>query len=104
MSHVGYLSGNRQPKNWFGLNECYRKPIGFGSDVHRLMVRVVPGTKLWTIERLDEEHHAKGIDEVLACDWGSIPIFTNSYQSAMVLGEYCHRNEPPKDLRWIRAV
>ena len=105
LSHVGYLSGKPRPENWFGLNECYRKPIGFGSDVHRLMVCEVPGTKLWTVERLDEEHHAKGIDEVLAYDWGPIhPIFTDSYQSAMVLGEYCHRNAPPKGLRWIRAV
>ena len=68
------------------------------------MVRAVPGTKLWTVERLDEKHHAKGIDEVLAYDWGSIhPVFTDSYQSAMALGQYCHMNAPPEGLSWVRA-
>jgi len=43
-------------------------------------------------------------DEVLVFNFGSTPIFTRSYQSAMRLAMYCNGNNPPHGLRWIKQA
>src|SRR5262249_22502071 len=58
--------------------------------------------RLWTVERLSESRPYRS-DEVLVHQFGSTPIFTRSYQSAMRLATFCHENGPPDGLRWISA-
>ena len=68
-----------------------------------LMVRQYRNQGLWTIERWGRTRRYENADEVLVCQFGSTPIFTRSYQSAMYLAEYCQVNGPPHGLGWIAA-
>jgi hypothetical protein len=67
------------------------------------MVRQCGNQDLWTVEQWNEERPYQHSDEILVYKFGSTPIFTRSYQSAMRLAMHCHVNGPPSGLRWIAA-
>ena len=58
---------------------------------------------LSTIERSSERRPYVESDEILVVAFGSTPIFTRNYKSAMRLAEYCHVNEPQAGLHWAAA-
>ena len=74
---AGYRPGTRGPNGWTeGQPDVFTKVI----HGNRLMVRGCG--KLWSVER--------ELDEVLACLFGPVPMFTRTRQAAMRLAEYCH--------------
>ena len=72
-------------------------------EIKCLKVRQCSNQGLWTIERWSETRRYDNADEILVHHFGSTPIFTRSYQSAMRLAMHCHVNGPPDVLRWIGA-
>ena len=64
-----------------------------------LPVRRCDKHEWWVIER-----RVADVDEVLVFNFGSTPIFTRGYQSAMRLAMYCNGNNPPHGLRWIKET
>ena len=44
------------------------------------------------------------VDQVLVCCFGSTPIFTRSYTSAICLAVNCNVDNPPQGLRWIKQA
>jgi hypothetical protein len=96
---AGHRHGVRRPRGWRETSRDYFvREIGWNS---LLLVRESDETGLWTIERLGEPRQSE-VDEVLVFEFGWTPIFTQSSQSAMRLAMYCHENEPPSGLRWIK--
>jgi hypothetical protein len=96
---AGHRRGLRRPRGWRETSPDYFvRDIGWNS---LLLVRESDETGLWTIERLSEARQSE-VDEVLVFEFGWTPIFTPSSQSAMRLAMYCHENEPPRGLRWIK--
>jgi hypothetical protein len=102
---VGYRPGMYRPRGW-------RKSILywdvlmwdiFPDRSQYLVVRQCFVRGLWMVERWSEERRCDNADEILVHEFGSTPIFTRSYQSAMRLAMYCHENGPPVGLRWISA-
>lgn len=50
------------------------------------------------------ERRVADVDQVLVCCFGSTPIFTRSYTSAICLAVYCNINNPPHGLLWIKQA
>jgi hypothetical protein len=100
LRQAGYRHGKYRPRGWLEFYPDYfRFPLTFESS---LLVRGCEGANLWTIERLNATRRYE-VDEVLAFVFGSTPIFTRSYQSAMRLAMHCHVNGTPSGLRWIKG-
>jgi hypothetical protein len=101
LRRAGYLPGTGCPPHWYEKGSGYfKRPLVSGSE---LMVRECEGTNRWTVER-QHPNCSMAADDVLVHLFGSTPIFTPSYQSAMWLAEYCQANDPPNGLRWIKAI
>src|SRR5258708_40167013 len=69
-----------------------------------LDVRRSGDRELWMIERFAWDCPYKTSDQVLAHVFGSTPIFTRNYQSAMRLADYCELNGPPRGLHWMSTA
>ena len=99
---AGYRPGRGRPRGWREPSADYFiKEIACNSF---LMVRECEETNLWTVERLGRARRHVDDDEVLVHVFGSTPIFTRSYQSAMRLAMHCHKKGPPNGLRWIQTT
>ena len=79
----------------------HKDPQGQKSHTSKdsLAVRRCDKHEWWVIER-----RVADVDEVLVLSFGSTPIFTRSYQSAMRLARHCNGNNPPHGLRWIKET
>jgi hypothetical protein len=103
---AGHRLGMDLPPGWrqiYGdVFMRYIGPEGF-EDTQVLKVRQCCDQGLWTIERWREVRPYNNSDDILVHQFGSTPIFTRSYQSAMRLAELCHKNGPRPGLRWIAA-
>ena len=44
------------------------------------------------------------VNETLVFGFGSTPILTRDYASAIRLATYCNDNDPPHGLRWIKRA
>jgi hypothetical protein len=98
---VGYRDGMSCPSGWDKTHcDVFERD---NIDLKRLKVRQCSNQGLWTVERWrDLWRPYVHSDEVLVHDFGSTPIFTRSYQSAMQLAMHCEL-KPPLGLRWIAA-
>jgi hypothetical protein len=101
-----YRAGSYRPRGW-RKTECdvfIRCPVADKEmSFANLTVRQYANQSWWTIERYCEGRKYEDITDVLVFDFGSTPIFTWSYQSAMRLAEYCQMNKPPSGLSWVVA-
>ncbi len=99
---VDHRPGMRRPRGWRETSpEYFVWNIDWNSF---LLVRESDETGLWTVERLGRARRHVDDTEVLVHLFGSTPIFTRSYQSAMRLAMHCHVNGPPLELRWIKTI
>jgi hypothetical protein len=57
-----------------------------------------------TVERYSKSRAELKSCEVLVFKFGSTPVLTRSYASAMHLAMHCHVNDPPSDLHWIKTI
>jgi hypothetical protein len=93
-----YRAGSYRPRGWTKFNSGVFNSGLTGS--RRLRVRQVAGQNLWTVERY-RPCSRSGDEEVLVHVFGSTPIFTRNYQSAMRLAEYCDSRRLP-GLKWVK--
>ena len=101
LRRAGYRPGMPLPRGWGKIDvDVFDLDI---ADGLQLTVRQCSEQGLWTVERFSESRPYACSDEVLVHEFGSTPIFTRSYQSAMRLATHCHENGPPAGLRWIAA-
>jgi hypothetical protein len=101
---VGHQHGMNRPRGWHKLGYTFMRMTGeTDKGLQDLRVRECGKLRLWTVERWNEKRPYQDFDEILVHEFGSTPIFTRSYQSAMRLAMYCHENGPPAGLRWIYA-
>jgi len=101
LHRAGYRPGMSRPHGWRKIYcDVFDLDI---ADGLQLTVRQCNGQGLWTVERFSESRPYACSDELLVHQFGSTPIFTRSYQSAMRLATHCHENGPPAGLRWISA-
>ena len=103
LRRAGYRPGSDGPRGW--------KCIKTGDFCRELFtewasldVRRCGDRELFTVERFGRWHPYKNWHQVLIHTFGSTPVFTRNYQSAMQLAEYCHMKGPPLGLNWITAV
>jgi hypothetical protein len=68
-----------------------------------LVVRRCGEEDLWTIEQWGAKRPNEHSDEVLVVTFGSTPLVTRSYQSAMQLADHCREYGAPPGLCWIDA-
>ena len=102
LRQAGHHPGMYRPRGWRELSrDCYTRVIRDqgGRWLDSVAVRRCDKHEWWVIER-----KVADVDEVLALRFGSTPIFTRSYQSAMRLAMHCHVNGPPSDLHWIEVI
>ena len=102
LREAGHRDGLHRPRGWRETSPQY-----FVRDLdwrRSLLVRESDETGLWTVERFSEPRRHVDDTEVLVHLFGSTPIFTRSYQSAMRLAMHCHVNGPPLELRWIKTI
>jgi hypothetical protein len=105
LHQAGYRHGMRRPLGWIEPSPNYFVRIKDHLAPNcSLMVRECEDTSLWTIERLNEVRCSEDVDEILVHLFGSTPIFTRNYQSAMRLAIHSHVNDPFHGLRWIKAI
>ena len=102
LRRAGHRDGVRRRPGWREVDRhCYRQLTGGEGpnwpDV--LIVRRCDKHEWWAIER-----RVADVDEVLVCSFGSTPIFTRSYQSAMRLAMHCNVDDPPHGLRWVKEA
>jgi hypothetical protein len=99
---AGYRPGSRAPRHWIRKS---REMFNLIPGPKNLVTRACRcgGQDLWTIEQWDAGRRYRDTDEALVFTFGSTPIFTRNYQSAMRLAMYCQLNGPPRGLRWINA-
>ena len=83
---ANYAPGSHRPKGW--SRKC---PGVFTKVMYGNCMAVRQCGRFWTVERQN--------DEVLAFTYGSLPVFTRTYQAAMRLAEYCHL-PIPKEASW----
>jgi hypothetical protein len=103
---VGHQDGMYRPRGWRKTHcDIFVHDIGFDANgrAQWLTVRQCSNQGLWTIERFSEARLYKSMDEMLVHQFGSTPIMTRSYQSAMRLAMHCHESWLPAGLRWIEA-
>jgi hypothetical protein len=99
LRRAGYVPGSNRPRGWTKIHcDVFYSNVG----PKRLMVRRSGKRGLWTIERWGLVRRYEGADEVLVHVFGSTPILTRNYQSAMRLAAHCHAQSSP-GLRWINA-
>ena len=67
--------------------------------LNTLVVRRCDKHDWWLIER-----RVADVDQILVCSFGSTPIVTTSYASAMRLAMHCNVDSPPHGLRWIKQA
>ena len=87
-----------RPSGWHTHGpDCFLCYVNGPSD--ELIIRQCDKHEWWIIERIN-----RGKEEVLVCSFGSTPILTPSYTSAMCLAIHCDVDKPPHDLRWIKLA
>jgi hypothetical protein len=103
LSEAGYRVGMRRRRDWRTSDgDCYWLNVGYtkGADrLDRLIVRLCGDHEWWIIER-----RVADIEQVLVCNFGSTPILTPGYKSAMCLAMHCSVDNPPHGLRWIKLA
>ena len=103
LREAGYDDGMRRPRNWIKLDpDSYSLRAGYTKGADRsnlLIIRRCDKHEWWIIERV-----IRGKEEVLVCSFGSTPILTPSYKSAMCLALHCNVDKLPHDLRWIKLA
>ena len=102
LRQAGHHDGMHRPRGWREVDRhCYRQLLGGEGpswpDV--LVVRRCDKHEWWAIER-----RVADVWEVLVCDFGSTPIFTRSYQSAIRVAMHCNGTNSPHGLRWIKQA
>jgi hypothetical protein len=98
LREAGYRKGMHRPPDWLANNsDCFVLYGPRASD--DLIVRRCGNHECWIIER-GTAHRP----EVLVCSFGSTPIVTPSYISAMCLAMHCNVDNPPHGLRWIKQA
>jgi hypothetical protein len=98
LREAGYRSGMRRPRGWRKVERHI-----FAQNIIPQFLLVHSKQDLWTIERWSLSRPYQHSDEILVHQFGSTPITTRDYQSAMRLAEHCHVKGPPARLRWINA-
>jgi hypothetical protein len=99
---AGHRQGMSRPRDWHKVSRhCYSLLIaGEGFRwLNTLAVRRCDKHEWWVIER-----RVADVDQILVCSFGSTPIFTRSYTSAMCLAMHCNVDNPPNGLRWIKQA
>ena len=100
LHQAGHHDGMSRPRDWRKVSRhCYSRVIGGGGFrwLNTLAVRRCDKHEWWVIER-----RVADVDQVLVCCFGSTPIFTRSYTSAICLAMYCNVDNPPHGLHWIK--
>jgi hypothetical protein len=103
---AGHRPGMSRPRGWRKTHcDVFVHDIGYDDSGRSrcLMVRQCDDKGLWTIERWSASRTYQSMDEILVHQFGSTPIMTRSYQSAMRLATHCHAIGLPPGLRWIEA-
>jgi hypothetical protein len=92
LKQAGYRPGSRRPPGWEPIGQdVFRRLEPWGNA---LLVRGC--SRWWTVEY----HPYDWPEKVLVFRFGSTPLFTRSYQSAMWLADYCYP-KPQPGLCWI---
>jgi hypothetical protein len=103
---AGHRPKRSHPHGWRQTHcDVFVQDIYCDSDgrAQCLMVRQCDDRGLWTVERWRASRPYQDTDEILVHQFGSTPIMTRSYQSAMRLATHCHAIGLPLGLRWIEA-
>jgi hypothetical protein len=98
LRRVGYLPGMRRRPGWRKTKHGnLTRNLDFE---YHLLVRELPGQKLWTIE-----HHAytSSFTEIFVFQFGSTPVVTRTPQAATYIADFCFQNVPAS-FRWIKSI
>jgi hypothetical protein len=98
LQRTGYHTGSHRPPGW---KQLYPDVFVKYTASNKLMVRRAK-KHLWTVERYAPLPVSGDWDEVLVHPFGSTPILTRNYQSAMRLAEYSYLKPPPGHV-WVKA-
>jgi hypothetical protein len=101
---AGHHSGKYRPRGWRKTHcDVFEHDIGWDNNGRSqwLVVRQCSNQGLWTIERWRASRPYAQMDELLVHQFGSTPIMTRSYQSAMRLAVHCNESWLPAGLRWV---
>jgi hypothetical protein len=102
LRRAGHHHGRHRPRGWREISpDCYWLATGWKAPFCRdaLVVRRCDKHEWWAIQR-----RVAGVREVLVFNFGSTPIFTRGYASAMRLAMHCNVDNPPHGLRWIKEA
>lgn len=102
LRQAGHHNGMHRPRDWRKVSRHYysRRIGGEGFCwLNTLVVRRCDKHDWWLIER-----RVADVDQILVCRFGSTPIVTTSYASAMRLAMHCNIDNPPHGLRWIKQA
>jgi hypothetical protein len=89
-----------RPRGWLTHGpDCFVLFINGPLSSDELIIRRCDKHEWWIIERWVAHRQ-----EVLVCGFGSTPILTPSYISAMCLAMHCDVDNPPRGLRWIKQA
>jgi hypothetical protein len=100
LREAGYDEGMSRPHGWYTHGPgCFLSYINGPYVSDELIIRQCDKHEWWIVERLVNDK-----EEVLVCGFGSTPILTPSYKSAMCLALHCNVDNPPHGLRWIKLA
>ena len=100
LREAGYDEGMPPPRGWYTHGpDCFLSYINGPYVSDELIIRRCDKHEWWIIERV-----IGGKEEVLVYSFGSTPILTMSYKSAMCLAMYCNVDNPPHGLCWIKLA
>ena len=98
LHRVGYRPGMRRRRGW---RKTKAGTLTRNIDLeYYLLIRELPGQKLWTIE-----HHAytSAFTEIFVFLFGSTPVVTRTPQSATYIADFCFEHVPA-GFRWIKSI
>jgi hypothetical protein len=99
LREAGHPDGMPRPPDWLTQGpDCFVLFINGPLSSDELIIRRCDKHG-WIIERWVERRQ-----EVLVWSFGSTPILTPSYISAMCLAMHCDVDNPPRGLRWIKQA
>jgi hypothetical protein len=102
LNRAGYVPGKYRPRSWKPTGtHYYACSVGIGTAPAKLFVRRVDNQPFWTIELLSNTNKYAGWDKVLIFLFGSTPVFTRNYQSAMYLADWVFKDDRHLGLGWV---